>query len=76
LSDPLATLGYLFLGEEEPPCLDALDSDDSGRVDLTDAVYCLTSQFLAGPPPSAPLPDCGVDMTEDDLGCESFAGCP
>jgi hypothetical protein len=72
LSDPIAVLGYLFLGNSAPPCLDAADLDDSGILDLTDAVYSLSSQFMGGPPPESPFPGCGVDPTPDDLGCEAF----
>ena len=36
-----------------------------------------THQFVGGPPPAPPGKDvCGVDPTEDELGCESFEVCP
>lgn len=76
LSDPVFTLGYLFRGELPPTCLDAADADDNGKLEITDAIYSLQSLFLGGPAPPSPFGACGLDPTEDDLGCESFAGCP
>lgn len=70
LTDAIFTLSYLFLGGPTPPCLEAADSNDSGTLDLTDAVYLLNWLFLGGPEPPAPFGECGVDPTEDDLGCE------
>ena len=76
LADPVANLAYQFLGQSVP-CLDACDFDDSGELDVTDPIANLTHQFLGGPPPSAPGKDvCGVDPTEDELGCDSFTACP
>lgn len=76
IADAIFNLGYLFLGGEEPPCLDAADTDDSGVVDITDAVYLLTYLFLDGPrPPEPGLGPCGTDPTADELACESYEGC-
>ena len=70
LSDAIRLLGYLFLGDAEPPCLDAADADDSGTLDVTDAVRVLAYLFLGGEAPSDPGPlSCGVDPTGDALGC-------
>ncbi|HVR75220.1 MAG TPA: hypothetical protein VMT52_12850, partial [Planctomycetota bacterium] len=87
LTDAVAVLGYLFLGSEAPPCLDAADADDSGadQPTLTDAVRILAWLFLGGlepPPPTPSSPsyapgDCGVDPTPDDgITCDDFAECP
>lgn len=75
ISDPVATLGYLFLGTEELPCLDAADADDSGLLDLTDAIYSLSFLFLGGPAPLPPFPECWIDPTTDDFDCASYPGC-
>jgi hypothetical protein len=75
LSDAVAVLGYLFLGSEEPGCLKSADTNDTGALDLTDPVYLLGFLFLGGPSPPGPHPECGVDRTKDDLGCESSAPC-
>ncbi len=70
ISDAIRLLGYLFLGDAEPPCLDAADADDSGALDITDAVRVLGYLFLGAAAPPAPGPTtCGRDPTPDDLGC-------
>lgn len=54
----------------DPLCFDACDADDTGRLDVTDAIYVLNWLFLAGPQPPAPGPfEPGEDPTEDDLDC-------
>lgn len=64
LSDPVALLGFLFLGADGAPCFDAADGDDSGDLSLTDAIYVLLWLFMGGAEPPAPGPqECGVDST-------------
>jgi len=75
ISDPVATLGFLFLGTKAPDCLDAADSNDSGVVDFSDAVYSLQFLFIGGPAPAAPFRDCGTDPVIDELDCLSYPGC-
>lgn len=48
ITDAVVLLNHLFVGGEEPDCLDAADTDDSGRVDLADAVALLNYLFLGG----------------------------
>lgn len=78
ITDPIFTLGHLFLGTFTPECLDAADFNDSGLVQLDDAIGSLNYQFLGGPPPPAPgAYACGLDPTPDgahELGC-SFHIC-
>jgi hypothetical protein len=69
-------LRFLFSGGPTPGCLDAADSNDSGSIDLTDAVHLLSYLFLGGPAPAEPFAECGTDPTEDSLSCESFTSCP
>ncbi len=74
VNDPIALLDSLFLGAGPVACGDGADADDSGVLDLADAIYNLNHQFLGGPAPPAPGPtDCGADETLDaggnDLGC-------
>ena len=77
VTDPIANLSFQFVGTFVPPCLDALDFDDSGGLDVTDPILSLTHQFLGGPAPAPPGKDgCGVDPTDDELSCASFAACP
>ena len=78
LNDGISTLGFLFLGDAGlvSQCLDAADANDDGAVELVDAVLVLNFLFLGAPPPPAPGPfECGVDTTDDALGCESFLAC-
>jgi hypothetical protein len=75
VSDAIRILVHLFQGDPAAvPCADAADADDSGAIDLADAVHLLSGLFLGGPAPAAPFPACGVDPTEDALGCEE--ACP
>lgn len=76
LSDPIATLEFLFGGGAEPGCNDAADTNDSGEVDLSDAAYALGFLFLGGPAPPAPGPStCGWDPTRDALSCAVSDAC-
>ncbi len=69
ITDPIGTLGYLFLGSRTPGCLDAADANDDGALNLTDALFTLSFLFNSGAPIPAPYPDCGADRTPDQLGC-------
>ncbi len=71
VADPVATLGYLFLGERAPRCADAADADDDGSLTISDAVYTLNWLFNGG---SRTIPSPGTrypwfDPTPDSLGC-------
>lgn len=60
----------------EPPCLDACDANDDGRLDLADAIKILAWLFQRAEPPPAPGPlRAGKDPTPDNLSCEAFGGC-
>jgi hypothetical protein len=62
------------MGGTKPSCMDAADADDSGALDLTDAIYVLQFLFMGGTKPPAPGPDaCGPDPAGTSLGCE--VGC-
>ena len=71
----IALLGFLFSGSFDLACEDRGDFDDSGDVNLTDAVSLLDFLFLDGSPPAAPYPDCGADPTDDPLACVPTGGC-
>lgn len=77
LTDPISTLGALFLGAGGPPCSDAADVNDDGVLDLTDAVASLSYLFLGSFDIPAPGPlDCGSDPTPSGpLGCEGYPSC-
>jgi hypothetical protein len=68
ITDGVAILGHLFLGDFEAICLDALDVDDSGRVSITDAILLFGYLFLGAPTKiREPFDTCGVDPSPDDL---------
>jgi hypothetical protein len=80
LSDALNTLGFLFTGDFDPLCMDAVDADDSGIADVTDSIHLLTWLFLGGVEVPDPGPvNCGGDPTRldagIDLGCIEFEPC-
>jgi hypothetical protein len=76
ISDPIAALGYLFLGNPRSlVCQRSADTDDSGAVNITDAVYLLQHLFLGGAAPPPPFASCGSDETSDPLPCATQAAC-
>lgn len=76
VSDPVYALNYLF--DFGPVlCLDAVDANDDGLADVSDAVYLLEFLFNFGAPPPPPLDTCGIDPTDDAIGCDGpLPGCP
>ena len=80
ITDAIHILRFLFAGEPAMlGCMDAADVDDDGSVAINDAVYLLNFLFRRGLPLPDPFPECGLDPTEDTLGCMSFAvggSCP
>jgi len=76
LSDAVALLGFMFLGEEEIPCRQAGDASDDGLLDISDPIRILTFLFAGGEPIPPPVEACGVDPTGNDLPCASFPRCP
>ncbi len=75
IADAVFVLGYLFQGNRTPTCLDAADANDDGGVDISDASALLGYLFLGSGPPPPPLTECGIDPTDDAIGCESFGPC-
>jgi hypothetical protein len=80
LTDAVRILGFLFLGQAPPTCMDAGDADDNGQLQLTDAVRILGFLFLGQAPPASPGPPpqaCGLDKPQGggDLGCLEYTRC-
>ena len=55
---------HLFAGEPVT-CLDALDTNDSGSLEITDAILLLDHLFRGGVAPSEPHPYAGEDPTPE-----------
>ena len=79
LSDPIRTLTELFQpGElgEFPSCWKAIDANDDGEIDISDPVFTLLWLFKSeSAGPATPFPECGPDLTDDSLSCDSFTPC-
>ncbi len=79
LADAVATFNFLFLGGDEPPCLDAADANDvDNALNLTDGVFLLNFLFLGGDPIADPGPfDCGPepDGSPFTFGCDQYLSC-
>jgi hypothetical protein len=67
ISDPIATLAFLFGDGLEISCEDAVDSNDDGRIDISDPIDTLSYLFDG---PSGPARYPSPDETDDSLGCE------
>ena len=69
ISDAVTVLFHLFRGESSLECDDHADTDDNGRLELTDAVYLLDFLFRRGMQPPPPYPAPGLDTTLDLIEC-------
>lgn len=75
ITDGIAILSSLFTDRFRPSCQDAADFDDNGALNITDGIWLLHYLFGGGIEPRPPFPVCGVDPTEDELGCDTFEPC-
>lgn len=71
VSDVTTVLLVLFGSRPAPACQDRLDADDSGKVDLGDALRISNTLFQRGAPLAPPFPGAGSDPTADDLPCRA-----
>ncbi len=69
LPDTFRLLERLFGVADPFPCDDACDSNDSGTLNIADAIHFLSYLFIAGPRPPAPFVVCGSDPSLDPLDC-------
>ena len=68
---------FLFSGGAPPACLDAADTNDTGSVEITDAIIIFSWLFTGGAAPAEPSPvspgyrreECGSDATDDGIDC-------
>ncbi len=71
VSDPVKILLYLFAGAQIN-CQDSADTNDDGRIDISDAGYLLNFLFKNGSPPRNAFPAVDLDPTDDTLTCQSY----
>jgi hypothetical protein len=89
IADAASIIAFLRMSADwvfEPQCADACDCDDSGSIDIADAL-CVLQFVIANQLPPAPGPgieegDDGIDFTEpgvdptaDKLDCAGGGGC-
>jgi hypothetical protein len=72
LSDASFILNFLFIGGEQPECLQSADANDDGELDLSDASFVLNFLFVSGESLPPPAGVCGSDMTADSLSCDLY----
>ena len=73
ITDAIALLNFLFLGNPDSSCSQAGDANRDGRVDITDGISLLGFLFLGQEGPPAPFPSCGIDPETSD--CSSYPPC-
>ena len=75
VGDSVAILDHLN-GTTLHDCLDAVDANDDGALDISDPVYLIGFMFGNGSIPPAPFRTCAIDQTSsDNLDCASTV-CP
>jgi hypothetical protein len=78
ISDAIREFMFLFLGADAPSCMDAADSNNDERVDISDGIHILEDFFRyeSGIPYPGPR-FCGPDPWQvgDALDCAEYAPC-
>src|SRR5439155_13852955 len=75
-ADVRAHANYLFQVTRAPAseCLDALDVNDDGKIDIKDTVALARFLGFGDAPPASPFPNAGPDAAGVHLGCPSYGG--
>ena len=61
---------YNAIYNQQGPCLEAMDINGSGGIDIADISYLMSYLYASGPAPSSPFPSCGyADGMADNLTC-------
>lgn len=72
LSDAIAILNYLYLGDMNITCVDSADTNDDSKLNITDPIFLLNNLFIEFeliPNPTV----FNYDPTEDDgINCDSY----
>jgi hypothetical protein len=74
VSDGFGILVFYFLQGDTVACEDHADVDDSGLLEVTDALALFNYLFLAADPPDAPFLTRGLDPTPDIYPCGEAMG--
>ena len=75
MTDASVIIGWLWLGDEEPGCMDAADTNDDGKIDISDVIRLL-DHLYKGAVLAEPTEEPGIDETPDALGCRSSQVAP
>ena len=75
ISDAIAGLNFLFLGDDAPPCSDAADSNGDQEVDISDSVALLNFLFVGGQLIPSPGTETCSDSPPSALECASYDRC-
>ena len=75
ITDPIALLGFLFVGDQLVRCEEAADIDDDEQINITDPINLLQFLFAGGASPAAPFPECGAGTEGESSSCDSFPPC-
>ena len=73
VTDALSLLNFLFQNGNRPPCAKAADADDSGRLDILDAIRIVDAIVGRSALPAPVV--CGVDPSQDPLECATSSAC-
>ena len=73
ITDGIEELKWLYLGRDDPPCMEAANFNGTTQINIADPIYLFNWVLLGGPyPPPPSPPDCGFSPAP--LGCAS-SGC-
>ncbi len=75
IADPIFLIKYLFNNGATPTCMDAADANDDGRIDIADMITIIRYRFSDGGDLNPPFEQCGIDPTDDQLGCIAHDFC-
>ena len=75
IADGVWMLSDLFQGAPHTDCNSANDANADGNFDASDAVFVFNHQFLNGPAPAAPYPECGFAAEQAPEDC-LVSACP
>ena len=75
ISDSIALLRFQFRGDPPFACMEAGDFDNSGTINVTDAILILVYLFQGGPPPPHPPDSPCTPDDDDDTDCLEYPEC-